>query len=111
MVCLDFAKAFDTVDHEVLIEEMGKAGIEYTALTWMSNWILGDMFQCRIGETLSEQKEITSGCKQGSCLGPLHSQKSGRLSCVERIVLTMGRHLNCFQILTCVHRFETSSLG
>ena len=71
MVCLDFAKAFDTVDHEVLIEEMGKAGIEYTALTWMSNWILGDMFQCRIGETLSEQKEITSGCKQGSCLGPL----------------------------------------
>ena len=71
MVCLDFAKAFDTVDHEVLIEEMGKAGIEHTALTWMSNWILGDMFQCRIGETLSEQKEITSGCKQGSCLGPL----------------------------------------
>ena len=71
MICLDFAKAFDTVDHEVLIQEMGKAGVEHTAYEWMSNWILGDKFQCRIGKALSDPKEISSGCKQGSCLGPL----------------------------------------
>ena len=71
MICLDFAKAFDTVDHEVLIQEMGKAGVEHTAYEWMSNWILGDKFQCRIGNTLSDPKDISSGCKQGSCLGPL----------------------------------------
>ena len=71
MICLDFAKAFDTVDHEVLIEEMGKAGIEHTAYLWLTNWITGDNFQCRIEEILSDPRHITSGCKQGSCLGPL----------------------------------------
>ena len=71
MTCLDFSKAFDTVDHDVMIEEMGKAGIEHIAYRWMSNWILGDKFQCRIGDTLSDLRDISSGCKQGSCLGPL----------------------------------------
>ena len=71
MICLDFAKAFDTVDHEVLIEEMGEAGIEHIAYLWISNWITGDEFRCRIEEALSDPRYITSGCKQGSCLGPL----------------------------------------
>ena len=60
VIYLDFAKAFDTVDHEVLIQEMGKAGVEHTAYEWMSNWILGDKFQCRIGYTLSDPKDISS---------------------------------------------------
>ena len=71
MICLDFAKAFDTVDHEVLIEEMGKAGIEHIAYLWIANWITGDEFRCRIEQALSDPRYITSGCKQGSCLGPL----------------------------------------
>ena len=37
MICLDFAKAFDAVDHDVMIEEMGKAGVEHIAYRWMSN--------------------------------------------------------------------------
>ena len=71
MIGLDFSKAFDVLDHGIMIEEIKKAGFDKEAFKWISNWLIGNEFQCRIKESLSEARQITSGCRQGSTLGPL----------------------------------------
>ena len=71
MIGLDFSKAFDVLDHGIMIEEIKKAGFDREAFKWISNWLIGNEFQCRIKESLSEARQITSGCRQGSTLGPL----------------------------------------
>ena len=70
MVTLDFSKAFDVLKHNILLEEVNKAGIKGDAFKWVGDWLTGNDFQCRVKEELSKARSITSGCRQGSTLGP-----------------------------------------
>jgi hypothetical protein len=70
-ILLDFAKAFDTVNHEILLNKLEYYGIRGTALKWFKSY-LSDRMQCtEIGDTQSKLNYIKHGVPQGSILGPL----------------------------------------
>ena len=70
-ILLDFAKAFDTVNHEILLDKLQYYGIRGTALKWFQSYLL-DRMQCtEIGNTQSNLEYVKCGVPQGSILGPL----------------------------------------
>ena len=70
-VFLDFSKAFDTVNHDVLLQKLQHYGIRGSALKWFQSY-LSDRCQyvTYIGQE-SSKKAINCGVPQGSILGPL----------------------------------------
>ena len=70
-IFLDFAKAFDTVNHEILIGKLEHYGIRGVALNWLENYLENRMQCTEIGDTQSELELIKCGVPQGSVLGPL----------------------------------------
>ena len=70
-IFLDFSKAFDTVDHNILFAKLEYLGIRGIALQWIKCYLF-DRKQCvRYNESLSSKMTITCGVPQGSILGPL----------------------------------------
>ena len=70
-VFLDLKKAFDTVDHGILLAKLEHYGFRGIANTWFKNY-LGERYQfVSINGTNSELKPMTCGVPQGSVLGPL----------------------------------------
>ena len=70
-ILLDFAKAFDTVNHQILLSKLEHYGIRGNALNWLKSY-LSNRQQCvQIGESLSEFQTVKHGVPQGSILGPL----------------------------------------
>ena len=68
---LDFAKAFDTVNHDILLSKLNHYGIRGTVLQWFQSYLSSRKQTVRVSETNSELKNITCGVPQGSILGPL----------------------------------------
>ena len=70
-VFIDAMKAFDTVNHQILLKKLAKYGITGKLHAWISNY-LTDRKQCAIANnTVSSLQNITCGVPQGSVLGPL----------------------------------------
>ena len=71
MLVLDFSKAFDKVQHELLLYKLAWYGIKGHTLAWISSWIQGRT-QCLVvnGEQ-SAPSVVKSGVPQGMVLGPL----------------------------------------
>jgi hypothetical protein len=70
-VALDFRKAFDTVDHEILLRKLYAYGIRGNIQDWFSSYLLSRSHSVCIGETSSPLLRIQCGVPQGSILGPL----------------------------------------
>ena len=70
-IFLDFAKAFDTVNHDILRGEMEHYGIRRESLEWFKSY-LENRKQCfNINRNSSKFSDLTCGVPQGSALGPL----------------------------------------
>jgi len=68
---LDLSKAFDCVDHKILLEELFYYGVKGTPLKLLASY-LDNRFQCtKIGDTISSFLNVTCGVPQGSVVGPL----------------------------------------
>ena len=70
-VFLDFAKAFDTVNHDILISKLQYYGVRGNANDWFKSYLSNRHQQVKIGDVYSEKKIITCGVPQGSVLGPI----------------------------------------
>ena len=65
------SKAFDTVDHSLLLQKLEFYGIRGIALEWFKNYISKRYHCVRYNNEISEKREITCGVPQWSVLGPL----------------------------------------
>ena len=70
-VFVDLRKAFDTVNHDILMQKVEHCGVRGVALSWLRSY-LSNRTQCVYHEnTLSDVKKIHCGVPQGSVLGPV----------------------------------------
>ena len=70
-IYLDFAKAFDKVDHQILLKKAESVGITGNLLRWIRTFLTNRQQQVRVGNVLSSKEWVRSGVPQGSVLGPL----------------------------------------
>ena len=68
---LDLKKAFDTVDHEILVRKLQVYGIDGIELEWFRSYLRAHQQGCSLIGHKSSLLQITCGIPQGSCLGPL----------------------------------------
>ena len=67
----DLSKAFDYLDHEVLIAKLDAYGFSLTALRLINDYFSNRRQRTRIGNSFSDWFEVILGVPQGSMLGPL----------------------------------------
>ena len=70
-IFLDFSKAFDTVDHMILLQKLSHYGIRGSALKWFTSYLSNRRQYVTYNGETSMMKGISCGVPQGSILGPL----------------------------------------
>ena len=70
LTLLDFSKAFDTVNHRLLIEKLKILGFSQTARNWVSSYLTDRFQKVIINNDESSWVKIKNGVPQGSILGP-----------------------------------------
>ena len=71
LVLLDFSKAFDTVNHRLLLEKLSILGFQDTALQWVESYLSDRKQQVKTESGVSDFINLKNGVPQGSILGPL----------------------------------------
>ena len=70
-IFVDAAKAFDRVDHTILLETLSSIGVGGISLQWFHSYLSNRLIQTKVEAHVSKAESITSGVPQGSVLGPL----------------------------------------
>ena len=70
-ILIDFRKAFDTVEHSILLNKLHHYGIRGTTLQWFNSYLTNRYQYVNYNNTTSNMKQSVCGVPQGSILGPL----------------------------------------
>ena len=93
LILLDLSAAFDTVNHDLLIEDLTTIGVVDSALEYMKNYLIGRTYRVKVSTSFSDEKYLQRGVPQGSVLGPI-------LFCIYTIELShlLERHGVSFKL-------------
>ena len=69
-VFIDLKKAFDTIDHTLLLEKLRQYGVRGVANDWLSSYMENRLQYVSFGDTDSTLRNVICGVPQGSILGP-----------------------------------------
>ena len=70
-IFLDRRKAFDTVDHSIMIKKLCRYGMRGNTGNWFKSYLHDRKQFCSVNGQRSMASEVACGIPQGSCLGPL----------------------------------------
>jgi hypothetical protein len=71
IIFLDLKKAFDCVDHDILIKKLSYFGCKGTTLNWFKSYLTNRKQMCKVNQVTSQPRIIRCGVPQGSNLGPI----------------------------------------
>ncbi len=71
VVLVDFKKAFDLVDHTILLRKLKLYQFSDNTLSWFSSYLLNRKQKVFLNNTVSVDQCVVNGVPQGSILGPL----------------------------------------
>jgi len=70
-IFIDLSKAFDTVNHDILLQKLVKYGVRNGTLNWLQSYLNNREQVVFYGDDHTKRKTIQCGVPQGSILGPL----------------------------------------
>ncbi len=71
VIFLDLKKAFDTVDHQILLKKLHMYGVSPRCIEWFKSYLTGRKQVTVVQGTKSSPLDVACGVPQGSILGPL----------------------------------------
>ena len=71
VIFMDLSKAFDTLNHDLLIAKLEAYGLPITSLRYIRSYLNQRLQRTGVNDSFSLWKDITAGVPQGSMLGPL----------------------------------------
>jgi hypothetical protein len=70
MCAVDISKAFDAINHTLLLEQISGSPLHHNLVRWLAAYIRGRSARCIYGTALSKPMILRSGVPQGSVLSP-----------------------------------------
>lgn len=87
VIAIDLSAAFDTVDHDILLDVLNKRfGVSHTALAWFQSYLRPRDLKVNVGTMYSTEKPLDFSVPQGSVAGP--SLYSAYASTMNEIIPT-----------------------
>ena len=110
LVFIDFRKAFDVINHELLLKKLSIYGASPPSVAWFQSYLSQRKQFIKLGKTTSEQLTIRQGVLQGSILGlvlfllfvndmPLNVHKSTMDIYADDTTLSLSSDLKAFPAL------------
>ena len=70
-IFIDIKKAFDTIDHNILLKKLHFVGVMGVANSWLTSYLIKRMQYVEVCDCMSDLLQVKCGVPQGSVLGPL----------------------------------------
>ena len=97
MILIHLQKAFDTIDHDILLKKLSAIGFSNHTIAWFKSYLSNQLLRVNLGNCYSDSSNITCGVPQGSFLGPLLF-----LICVNDMAQTVKSNLFLYADDSCL---------
>ena len=65
VIFIDLKKAFNSIDHIILLRKLASYGIDHRALKWFDSYLIDRQQKCVVNGKLSGERAVTCGVPQG----------------------------------------------